>query len=298
MTPEVVAVAAARPAGFELAASEWGRRRLRFRRNRLAMGSALFCGFLVILAIIAPWIVPYSYRKPDYNRLLAPAFSPGHLLGTDGIGRDVLSRLLYSLRTALTVAFGAELAALALALLVGLTAGYVGGRVDQVLMAGTDIMFAFPSYLFAVILVTVMGRSEWAIIVAIAVGSWVNQARLIRAQVLKLKALEYVEAGRAMGATGPTLVLRYILPGAWGPMLVATSFGIPTAILAEAGLALLGLGVAPPTPSWGSMIVDGYSQVLQHPHLIISPLLLFALTMLAFTWVGDGIRDAFDVNED
>lgn len=279
-------------------ASEWSRRWSRFRRNRLAVGSTVFCGVLVIVAIIAPWISRRSPTKPDYNALLVPAFSHGHPFGTDVLGRDVLARLLYSLRTALTVAVSAELLALAFALIIGLTAGYLGGKVDQLLMAGTDIMFAFPSYLFAVILVTVIGRGEWAIIVAIAVASWVTQARLIRAQVLKLKGLEYIEAGRAMGASGPTLVLRYILPGAWGPMLVATSFGIPAAILTESGLALLGLGIAPPTPSWGSMIIDGYSMLLEQPHLLVPPLVLLAVTMLAFTWVGDGIRDAFDVNED
>lgn len=293
-----VAVALVGAAGRDVVGTEWGRRWERFRRNRLAAGSGVFCVALIVLAVIAPWIAPYPYDKPDYSRLLAPAFSPGHVLGTDDVGRDVLSRLLYSLRTALTVAFGAELSALAVALVIGLTAGYLGGKIDQLLMAGTDIMFALPSYLFAVILVTVMGRSEWAVIVAIAVASWVTQARLIRAQVLRLKAAEYVEAGRSMGASGVTLVLRYILPGAWGPMLVATSFGVPAAILTESGLALLGLGVAPPTPSWGTLIVDGYGMVLSAPHLIISPLVLFAATMLAFTWVGDGIRDAFDVNED
>ncbi len=297
MTAEPVAAVSASIEDRDLTRSEWSRRWRRFRRNRLAFGGGIFRVLLIVLALAAPLLAPYPYDKPNYNRLLKPAFSPGHLLGTDDVGRDVLSRLLFSLRTALTVAIGAELLALAVALAVGLTAGYLGGKVDQLLMAGTDVMFAFPSYLFAVILVTVLGRSDWAIIVAIAVGSWVNQARIIRAQVLKLKALEYVEAGRAMGASGPTLVLRYILPGAWGPMLVATSFGIPTAILAESGLALLGLGVAPPTPSWGSMIVDGYGLLLQAPHLIISPLVLFALTMLAFTWLGDGVRDAFDVNE-
>lgn len=278
--------------------TEWGRRWIRFKRNRLALCSAVFCVLLIVVAIAAPLIAPYGFVKPDYDHLLAPAFSPGHLLGTDSLGRDVLSRLLYSLRTALMIAFGAELTALAVALLVGLTAGYLGGRVDQLLMAGTDIMFAFPSYLFAIILVTVMGRTYWAIVIAIAVASWVGQARLIRAQVLKLKAFEFVEAGRAMGASGITLVTRYILPNALGPVLVATSFGIPAAILTESGLALLGLGVAPPTPSWGQMIVDGYAAILTHPNLILGPLVLFALTMLAFTWLGDGIRDAFDVNDD
>lgn len=288
------------PAGVKVGhgETEWGRRWIRFKRNRLALCGAVFCVFLVVVAIAAPLIAPYGFVKPDYDRLLAPAFSEGHLLGTDDLGRDVLSRLLYSLRTALMVAFGAELTALAVALLVGLPAGYLGGKVDQLLMAGTDIMFAFPSYLFAIILVTVMGRTYWAIVVAIAIASWVGQARLIRAQVLKLKTFEYVEAGRSMGASGITLVTRYILPNALGPVLVATSFGIPAAIMTESGLALLGLGVAPPTPSWGQMIAEGYAQILTQPHLIISPLVLFALTMLAFTWVGDGIRDAFDVNDD
>lgn len=300
MSDEIAALARGGVLGDPTVAveSEWGRRWARFRRNRLALGSSIFCLLLIIVAIAAPWMATYDFAKPDYYHLLAPAFSPGHLLGTDVVGRDVLTRLLYSLRTALTVAFGAELTALALGLLVGLTAGYLGGRVDQLLMAGTDIMFAFPSYLFAVILVTVMGRSEWAIILAIAVASWVGQARLIRAQVLKFKSLEYIEAGRAMGASGRTLIVRYILPNALGPLLVATSFGIPAAMLAEAGLALLGLGVAPPTPSWGSMIVEGYAMLLSAPHLIVGPLVLFALSMLAFTWVGDGVRDAFDVNED
>jgi ABC-type dipeptide/oligopeptide/nickel transport system permease subunit len=283
---------------IEAQRGEWWRRWRRFRGNKLAMGSLIVCGLLGVIAIVAPYIAPYSYERPDYDSQLVGPLTKGHLLGTDVLGRDVLSRLIFSLRTALMIAVGAEMAALVLALIVGLAAGYRGGRIDQVLMAGTDIMFAFPSYLFAVILVTVMGRSNWSIIVAIAVASWVGQARLVRAQVLKLKSLEYVEAGRAMGANGLTLAGRYILPNALGPILVTTSFGIPGAMLAESGLALLGLGVAPPTPSLGTMITDGYARVISAPHLIVAPLVLFAIAMLAFTWVGDGIRDAFDVNED
>lgn len=288
------------PASYQPAfrESEWWRRWDRFRRNRIALISLVFVVLLIVVAVAAPLIAPYPYDKPDYLNLLAPAFSKGHLFGTDDLGRDVLSRLLYSLRTALIVAFGAQFAALVFALLVGTVAGYRGGRLDQLLMGITDIMFAFPGYLFAVVMVTVMGRSTWAIILAIAITSWVEQARLVRAQVLKLSSQEYVEAGRAAGASGPTQVLRYILPNALGPILVATSFGIPSAMLAESGLALLGLGVAPPTPSWGSMIIDGYSQILSDPHLIIAPLTLFGLAMLAFTWIGDGVRDAFDVGRD
>lgn len=227
-----------------------------------------------------------------------PSGTNGHLFGTDQLGRDIFSRMLFGLRTALIVAFGAELTALVLALVIGLLAGYLGGRVEQLLMALTDVMYAFPSYLFAIVMVTVIGRSIFALIIAIGIASWVTQARLVRAQVLTVKQREYVEAGRAMGARGPTIAIRYILPNAVGPLLVTTSFAIPAAIAAEAGLALLGLGVQPPTPSWGAMISEGTKFLLAAPHMLVFPALLFGLTLLAFTWVGDGLRDAFDVSQE
>lgn len=280
------------------ATGQWSSAWRRFRRNRLALASLVFCGLLVVVAVTAPLLAPYHYAETDYEATLRPAGTVGHLLGTDLLGRDVLSRLLYGLRTALLVAFGAELTALLLALAVGLTAGYRGGRMEQGLMAFTDIMYAFPSYLFSVVLVTVVGRSLGAVILAIGVASWVTQARLVRAQVLSIKQREYVEAARAMGARGPTIAIKYILPNAVGPILVTTSFAIPAAIGAEAGLALLGLGVQPPTPSWGSMISDGTKYILAAPHLLVWPAVLFALTLLAFTWVGDGLRDAFDASQE
>lgn len=275
--------------------SQWSRAWGRFLANRFAVGSLVFCGLLVLLAVAAPLAAPYHYADTDYDVILVGAGSPDHLLGTDQLGRDILSRLVYSLRTALIVAFGAELTALAIALAIGLTAGYLGGRVEHLLMAFTDVMYAFPAYLFAVILATVMGRGVFALGLAIGIASFVTQTRLIRAQVLSLKVREYVEAARGMGAGGPTIAIRYILPNAMGPILVTTSFGIPAAIITESGLALLGLGVQPPTPSWGTMISDGTDYVLASPHMLIWPTVLFGLTLLAFTWVGDGIRDAFDV---
>ncbi|HZC27649.1 MAG TPA: ABC transporter permease [Actinopolymorphaceae bacterium] len=268
----------------------------RFRRHRLAFASLVFCALLVLIAVAAPLIAPHHYAETDFAHKLAGPGTPGHLLGTDLLGRDILSRLIYGLRTALTVAFGAELTALTLALVIGLVAGYVGGRAEQVLMALTDVMYAFPSYLFAVVMVTVLGRSILSVVIAIGIASWVTQARLVRAQVLTLKQREYVEAGRAMGARGPTIAVRYILPNAIGPILVTTSFAIPAAVAAEAGLALLGLGVQPPTPSWGAMISEGTKYLLAAPHLLVFPAVLFALTLLAFTWVGDGLRDAFDAS--
>lgn len=280
------------------AQSELGRGWARFRRNKLALAGLVFVCLLVAVAVAAPLLAPHSYAEQDLTNRFRPPLAEGHLLGTDELGRDVFSRLIYSLRTALMIGFAAELVALAVALVVGMWAAYQGGRVEQTLMAFTDIMYAFPTYLFAVLLVVIMGRSPLSIVIAIGIASWVTQARLVRAQVLKIKTFEFVEASRSMGTRGTSIAIRHILPNSVGPLLVTTSFGIPGAIIAESGLAILGLGVAPPTPSWGGMIVDGYTYVLGNPQLIVAPLALFGLTMLAFTWVGDGLRDAFDTGEE
>lgn len=277
--------------------SEWSRRLARFRRNHLAMLGMLIVIAAILISVLAPWIAPYHYSELDATKRLLPTGSEGHLMGTDASGRDLFSRLIYSLRTALFIGIAAELLSLAIAFAVGLLAGYKGGKLDSILMAVTDVMFAFPSYLFAVLLVAVFGRSLWAVILALTIASWVSQSRLLRAQIMKMKSLEFVEAGRSMGASGWTLVMRYMVPGALGPVLVTTSFGIPANMLAESGLALLGLGVAPPIPSVGTMIIDGYTYVQSHPHLVAWPVGIFVIIMLAFTWVGDGVRDAFDVDE-
>lgn len=280
------------------ARSELNRAWARFKRHKLAVGSLIFIGLLIVVALAAPLLAPYSYSEQDLQSRFVPMLSDGHLLGTDNLGRDLLSRLIYSLRTALLIGFAAELVALLVALAIGLWAGYRGGRVEGALMSFTDVMYAFPTYLFAVLLVVIMGRSPVAIVVAIGIASWVTQARLVRAQVLKIKTFEYVEAARSIGTHGVSIAVRHILPNAIGPLLVTTSFGVPGAIIAESGLAILGLGVAPPTPSWGGMIVDGYTYVLGNPQLIAAPLVLFGITMLAFTWLGDGLRDAFDTSEE
>lgn len=277
--------------------TEWGRRWGRFLRNRLSVVSLAFILLVAVVALASPLLAPYHFATIHRGQELLPSFSDGFVMGTDELGRDVFSRLIYSIRTALFIAIAAELLSLAIGMVVGLIAGYKGGKYDAVLMAITDVMFAFPGYLFSVLLVAVMGRSTWAIILALTIASWVGQSRLLRAQIMRLKTLEYVEAGRSMGANGWTLVMRYMLPNALGPVLVTVSFGIPANMLAESGLAILGLGVAPPTPSLGAMIVDGYAFVLNSPYLIFWPTIVFVAIMVAFTFVGDGIRDAFDVDE-
>lgn len=261
------------------------------------MISLIIVVVLAVVAIAAPLIAPYAPGQTNYGHQYETIGSTGFLLGTDQLGRDILSRLIYGLRTALLVAFVAQIIVLVVALFVGVIAGYLGGKIDSLLMATTDVMFAFPTYLFAVLLVTVFGRGFWSVVIAIAIADWVTQARLSRAQVMSLKQREYVDAGRAMGASGVTIATRYILPNALGPILVATSFAIPAAITTEAGLSLLGLGIAD-MPSWGTMINEGVRAVTSHPHLVISPALAFAITLLAFTWVGDGLRDAFDVTQE
>lgn len=278
--------------------SELGRSWSRFKRNKLAFGSLFFIGLLILVSILAPLVAPYGYDDMEVTNRFAAPLSEGHLLGTDQLGRDVFSRMLFSLRTALIIGFTAELLGLLVALIIGLWAGWKGGRVEGALMAVTDVMYCFPGYLFSVIMVVIMGRSIIAIILAIGIAGWVGQARLVRAQVLKIKNYDYVEASRSIGTSPVSIAVRHILPNAIAPMLVTVSFGIPGAIIAESGLALMGLGVAPPMPSWGGMIVEGYIYVLAHPHMIAAPLVLFGLTVLSFTWVGDGLRDAFDSSEE
>lgn len=252
---------------------------------------------LALIAIFAPVLAPYHHAATNYDQTLAGIGTPGHPLGTDVLGRDILSRMIFGFRTALLVAVVAEVLSVLAALLIGVTAGYRGGKVESFLMAITDVMYAFPGYLFAVLLVTVFGRSFWAVMAAIAIAGWVTQARLMRAQVMTIKKREFVEAAKGMGAGGPTIATRYILPNAIGPLLVTTSFAVPAAITTEAGLSLLGLGIAN-MPSWGAMINEGVRYATSMPHMVLSPALAFAVTLLAFTWIGDGIRDAFDVTQE
>lgn len=274
----------------------WVRAWRKFKRNKLAVASGIFVLLLILAAYVGPFLLPYSYDTIDYTAVYQGP-SAHHWFGADELGRDLFSRLVYSLRTAMTVAFGAEAITLVVGVSVGAAAGYLGGRVDNLLMRFTDIMFAFPSFLFNVMLIAVMGRGLLTIFIAIGLTSWVGLARLVRAEVLKIKAREYVEAGRAMGASNWEIVSRYILPNVLGPIIVTMSFGVPGAMMTESALSLIGMGVAPPAPSFGALITSGQRYVLSYPHMLLWPALVFAVTLLAFTWLGDGLRDAFDPRE-
>jgi len=271
----------------------WRRTWRKFSRNKLAVVGAVFVTLLILAAVFAPWIAPYAYDKVDYTATYQGP-SASHIFGTDELGRDLLSRQLYSLRVALLVALGAESITLAVGSVVGAIAGYKGGLADNILMRITDIMFAFPSFLFNVVLVAVMGRGMITIFIAIGVTSWTGLARLVRAQVLALKSREYVEAGRAMGASTSDIILRYIMPQTLGPIIVTLAFGVPAAMMVESALSLIGMGVTPPMPSFGTLIASGQRYILSFPHLLIWPAASFAAILLSFTWLGDGLRDAFD----
>ncbi len=266
-------------------------------RRVLANRPAVFGGIVVLLlslaAIGAPLLAPDDPVRQDYDAILA---SPGldHPLGTDRLGRDTLSRLIYGARTSLSVGVLAQVIVLAIGVPVGIIAGYASSRVDNLLMRGVDIAYAFPDLLLIILLRAILGGSIYMMVLAVGLASWPSVARLIRGQVLSLKEREFVVATRAVGAGGAHIILRHLLPNTIGPMIVVVVFLVPKAIFAEAALSYIGIGVTPPTPSWGSMVQEGYGVVFGAYEQVLFPSIAIALVMLAFTFLGDGLRDLLD----
>lgn len=279
----------------------WGDAWIRLRRNRLAVVGAIIILIFAIGAIFAPLITKYSFDKQDYDSLYLPPSSV-HWFGTDELGRDVFARMLYGARTSLSVGIFTQLIVLAIGLPIGAFAGSLGGRVDNLLMRFVDIMYGFPDILLIILLSAALRGSAFAnlgggifvIFLAIGLVAWVNVARLVRGQVLSLKQRDFVSAARAMGGKSGYITMRHLLPNSLGPIIVAITFGVPRAIFAEAALSYIGIGVKPPTPSWGAMIRDGFNVMFSAPHLVIVPAVAIAVIMLAFTFLGDGLRDALD----
>ena len=291
-------------AGHEPAARQrslWGDALRRLSRNRLAMVGLGIILLLAIGALAAPALAPYNPTNQALSKILS---DPGneHLLGTDQLGRDTLSRLLYGARISLAVGIFTQ----AIVLLIGATIGglaALGGPVlDNLLMRFTDIVYAFPDLLLVILFSQVFRNAPLArvaggifvIFLAIAIAAWVGLARLIRGQMLSLKQQEYVIAARALGASQWRIFLRHLLPNTLSPVIVTLTFGIPGAIFAEAALSYIGIGVRPPTPTWGGMINEGYASLLATPWPVLFPGLAIAMTMLSFTFLGDGLRDALD----
>jgi oligopeptide transport system permease protein len=267
----------------------------RFFHNRLAVFGFAVVVLFIVLAVFADFIAPYRYDKADFTKvLLFPFTDPAHPLGTDELGRDFLSRLIYGARTSMIVGLTVQTIAVVVGVTLGGFAGYFGGKVDFAVSRLIDIMTAFPGLLFAILLVTVAGGGLRNIIVALSITSWLGIARLTRGQILSLREKEFVEAARSLGVPGRQIIYNHLVPNALSPILVAVSFGIPAAIFGEAGLSFLGIGVNDPIASWGKMVGASQAYISVYWHLGLLPTLMIALSMLGFSFMGDGLRDALD----
>ncbi len=267
------------------------------RRTARHRGAAVGMGLLVLFllaALLAPAIAPRDPLAQSLDEGLSRP-SASHWLGQDKFGRDVLSRLIHGARLSLAVGLGTVGISLLIGLAAGSLAGFLGGAADRIFTAACDVLLAFPGILLAIGIAAVRGPSFGNVLFALSILGWVGYARVTRAQVLSVKTREFVESARAVGGSPARLLLRHILPNAFSPILVEATFGIARAIVAEAGLSFLGLGVAPPAASWGSMIGEGRHFLFIAPHLVTAPGAAILLTVMAFNFVGDGLRDALDV---
>jgi len=264
------------------------------RSNPLAAAGLVLVVAFVLCALLAPWLAP---RDPAFIELPARLAAPSsaHWLGTDELGRDILSRLLYGARVSLLVGGGVVAASLFLGLIFGSLAGYYGGLLDRLFtVIVMNAFLAFPGFLLAIAFVAFLGPGLFNLILALSIGGWVGYARLVRAQVLATREREFVEAARALGASDWRVITRHILPNIIQPVIVQAAIGMAGAVLAEATMSFLGLGLPPPNSSWGSMLNDGRAHLFDAPHLVLFPAAAIMATVLAFNFIGDGLRDYLD----
>jgi oligopeptide transport system permease protein len=265
----------------------------RLRRNRLAMSGAYLLAIVIVLAVLTPWIAPYSYEAQDLQLGASPP-SLKHWLGTDELGRDQLTRVLYGSRVSLIVGFIATSVALLIGVWWGAVAGFLGGRVDAVMMRFVDALYALPFTIFVILLTVVFKKSLLLLFLAIGAVEWLTMARIVRGQVLALKEQEFVQAAVTIGLSRWQIIRRHLIPNAIGPVIVYTTLTIPGVILLESFLSFLGLGVQPPESSWGSLISSGVETMEEYPWLLAFPGLTLSVTLFALNFLGDGLRDAFD----
>jgi len=265
----------------------------RLMRNKLAMGGLVIIGLLLLVAVFADFLAPYDPTRLFPGTSYAPP-SAAHWLGTDDVGRDVLSRLIHGARVSLAVGIFAQLIILTIGVTIGGIAGFFGSRVDNYLMRFTDVFYAFPDLLFVIIITAALGASFVNILIAIGLVNWTDLARLVRGQLMTLREREFVSAARSLGAPAVRIIVQHLLPNAAGPIIVRVTYGVPQAIFTEAVLSFIGLGVRPPMASWGTMIERGNQAIFSAPHMVLFPAVTIALTMLAFNFLGDGLRDALD----
>ena len=283
---------AARPQELQQA-SLWSDAWRRLRRNRLALAATIYLVLLVAVAVLAIFWTPYRMSQVG---LLDPYAGPSlaHPFGADNLGRDQLSRMMIGAQISLIVGVGTQLLVVIVGVPIGLLAGYYRGWLDTVVTFLINVFYGIPDLLVALILVFLLGPSLTNVIIAIVATRWMDMTRLVRGQTLSLREREFVEAGKAAGAKPVKMLFGHILPNALGPILVQATFGVPAAILFEAFLSFLGVGVQPPTPSWGSMAKDGVDAIRFAPFMVIFPSIFLSLTLMAFNFLGDGLRDALD----
>ncbi|GKS14843.1 peptide ABC transporter permease [Paenibacillus chitinolyticus] len=272
----------------------WRQALRKFRRHKLAAAGSVVTLLLIAAALLAPAIVPYDPK--EVTGVFSAAPSAEHWLGTDQVGRDVFSRLVFATRVSLIVGFASVFLYVTFGTLVGLVSGYFGGWLDMAIMRITDMFMAFPFLMVILVVVAVLGSDMRTIILVLALFSWPGVARLVRGSVLTIKRLDYVRAGIALGYGTPRILLQHVLPNAAGPVIVQATFGVASAIMSEAGLSFLGMGVQPPTASWGNMLTDAQSLTVltEQPWLWIPPGAMILLVVLSINFVGDGLRDALD----
>ena len=269
-----------------------------FRRliaNRAAVASACILIILILAALFAPWIAPHSYSYQNLDLGATPP-SAEFLLGTDTLGRDLLSRILYGARVSLLVGFVATAVALVIGVSWGIIAGYFGGRIDSVMMRIVDVLYGLPFIIFIILLMVIFGRNIWLLFMAIGAVEWLTMARIVRGQVITVKNQEYVMAAQAMGVPNLRLFVKHIFPNILGPIAVYATLTIPQVMLLEAFLSFLGLGVQPPMSSWGTLIRYGVESMEEYSWLLIYPGLTFTITLFALNFFGDGLRDALDLS--
>jgi oligopeptide transport system permease protein len=275
----------------------------RLRKNKVAVISAGAIIFVIAVGLLAPWIAPYPFDEQYLNQVLIPP-SITHWLGTDSLGRDMLSRLMYGARISMAVGVITAFISLIIGTFVGAIAGWFGGWVDSALMRLVDTLDSIPTIILLILVklvfdaIDIIPNPEFkalsGMLLALSLVSWVSLARVVRGQVLQVKQLSYVEAARSMGASGNRIIVQHILPNIAGPVIVLLTFQIPSNILSESFMSFLGLGLQPPYSSWGVLANDGWRSLSSYPHLMISPGVAIFVAMLAFNLLGDGLRDAFD----
>lgn len=273
--------------------SLWSDAYRRLTNNKAALISAFILAILILAAIFAPFLATHSYAYQNLELGATPP-SPEYLLGTDTLGRDLLSRILYGARVSLLVGFVATAVALVIGVTWGIVAGYFGGRIDSVMMRIVDVLYGLPFIIFIILLMVIFGRNIWLLFMAIGAVEWLTMARIVRGQVINIKNQEYVLAAQAMGVPNIRLFTKHIFPNILGPIAVYATLTIPQVMLLEAFLSFLGLGVQPPMSSWGTLIRYGVESMEEFSWLLIYPALTFTITLFALNFFGDGLRDALD----